>query len=681
MPVVNPAESLLKLSLQAVCSNVKVMVTRAADFTESADAVLQVAEEQVHKLLLSQTQNRYGQDTYDNVEKRGSSASIKFKNIQDLFKKHNNSTEIISKYLENLPAAFLNEVFKRTLILVAGIIVYDEEQIENYMADKWSFVPRVKVAFHFLMKSMLFPSVSSLDISPITTAFFQVFAQYLMKHDTVKEDILVKLLNNKEKDIFLSTIITYKKRLTNLTSLSFQNLAHGELVWLISCQCPNLWHLDLSGGLFDLQRYCVTEMSGGQHVTAVNTNGTRNYQEADFVGAICGLYGNHGFQHTIYDGIAQGCLNLKTLLLPECKWEKHEEDALLDGIKELLLHAPYIEEITGICLIYILCKLNELEYPPILLKLKKFNGKTGGHNLVGVAPRRLKKVQLPFVTEVIMSLNVFMPSVTLEIFPNMRHLTVTPYDYRSYNFDDILPYLTNLHTLNMELTHEVSISNICDIAENCKLIESLTLTCPALRMQAVDINEDLIAIEEPERNSPSPLLIKNIPGKKMNEPQESLHILRSFPEYQALLKIDPAPYEKDNSQIPNFLRLHTLQFFGIRSVEAAALYKCIKEPIVQTLTFVAQEIGDDCRIELNDDFVGRIAPLLKKLRNLKIFAEDDQKHIIPIANLTSLGIEHILRFCFDIRSIGNMASWNLTADGVKILNNIFKKDNYIFKVY
>ncbi|KAG7163594.1 hypothetical protein Hamer_G002805, partial [Homarus americanus] len=183
-----------------------------------------------------------------------------------------------------------------------------------------------------------------------------------------------------------------------------------------------------------------------------------------------------------------------------------------------------------------------------------------------------------------------------------RHLTVTPYDYRSYNFDDILPYLTNLHTLNMELTHEVSISNICDIAENCKLIESLTLTCPALRMQAVDINEDLIAIEEPERNSPSPLLIKNIPGKKMNEPQESLHILRSFPEYQALLKIDPAPYEKDNSQIPNFLRLHTLQFFGIRSVEAAALYKCIKEPIVQTLTFVAQEIGDDCRIELNDDF-------------------------------------------------------------------------------
>ncbi|XP_045600301.1 uncharacterized protein [Procambarus clarkii] len=685
MPALNSPVRLLKLSLEALCKNINTMVAKATHLTESTDDVLEVAEEEIQVLAKKQIDELYAGTLSTAVPRNPCRAALNLKRVKTLIQKRGDFSQKLCEYLQHLPAAFLNEVFNKVLANIAKIIVYDEEQIENFIDERWSFAPRVRVAFHFLLKSMLFPYVSTLNISPVTNAFFLVLAEYLMKHDNYKDTVFVKEMEGKKRNIFAGGITANKNSLLNLTTLSLQNLADGELLWLISSYCPNLWHLDISGNLFNLQRYCVIEKSAGGYVTAVDKNGRRNYEEAEFVHSVGNLYGNQRISQTSdkYDGCPGGCKYLKTLLLPDVRWEKLEEDILLDDVQQLLMYAPDMEEVTGVCLFYVLCKINEMEYPPIMLKLKKFDGKTGGHSLIGVSPARLRQVRLPFIMDVNIDLNVFMPPVTLEIFPNMKHLTLTPYDYRSYTCNDILPYMKNLHTLDLELTHELSISNMCDIAENCRSLEYLTLTCLALRMQALDLSEDQINKEQLERISSPPVVRMDVKNKKEYEPCKSLGALKSFPEYaKAIMKIAPAPYEKSNSQIPNFSKLHTLQFFDIRSVDAAALYKCIKgSPKIQTLTFVALKKGDNCNIELDDDFVGRIAPLMRRLRDITISAQDDTRCNIVLDKFTGMAIEHLVKFCSDIQSIGTMSNWNITLDEVRALNYCFMKNNYILRLH
>ncbi|KAK8724642.1 hypothetical protein OTU49_011185 [Cherax quadricarinatus] len=681
MPALNLPECLLQLALKAVCKNVEMMMTKATHLTESADDVLQKAEEEVHRELAKKRFEELFTGNVSATTRNSYKATLRLKSVKKLLKNHGDFPHILREYLGPVPAVFLNDVFNRVLASVAKIIVYDEVQIEDFMDDKWSFGPRVRVAFHFLMKSILYPNVSTLDISPVTNTFFMVLAEYLMKHGTYKNNIFVMEMEEKKREIFTCTLAAYKNMLVNLTSLSLQNLAHGDLLFLICCHCPNLWHLDISGELFNLQRYCVKKMNAGE--TAVDEDGTRNYEEADFLDALRCLYGNSVLSQTKYEGVVIGCQYLKTLLLPDIKWEDKEENTLFDEIVRLLLYAPDMEEIKGVSLLYVLWKINKMEHPPIMLKLKKFDGKTGGHSVICVSHKQLKKVHLPFVTEVNIVLNVLLPPVTLEIFPNMRHLTVSPDDYRSYTFDDMMPYLRNLHTLDMELMHELSISNMCDIAENCRSLESLTLTCPALRMQAVALSEDQIPMERPVRNPSPPVARMSGRNKIEYEPHKSLDMLIPFLEYaKVLMKIDPAPYEKDNSQVPNFSRLHTLQFFGVHSVDAAAFYKCIKgSPYIQTLTLVAQDKDDNCNIELDDDFVGRIAPLLKRLRNITLSVENVKNCSNVMKKFTGMAIEHLVKFCSDIRSIGSVTSWNISSDEVKALNYCFLKNNYILRLH
>ncbi|XP_069191280.1 uncharacterized protein [Procambarus clarkii] len=685
MPALNSPVCLLKLSLEALCKNINTMVDKASHLALSTDYVSEMPNEEMQELARQEIYGIHAGILSSANSRKVSklSLAVNLQRSDALEKKRDDYAEILREYLQHLPAAFLNEMFNQALASITKIIVYDEEQIKYYVDERWSFVPRVRVAVRFLMKSMLFPCVSSVNISPVTNAFFKVIAEYLLKHDNYNDTVFVKEMDAKKWKCFRFSH-DIRHNLLNLTSLSLQNLAYGELLWFISTYCPNLWHLDISGNLFNLQRYCVIEKSAGGYVTAVDKNGRRNYEEAEFVHAVRSLYGKQRTEiPNRFIASPKGCKYLKTLLLPDVRWEKLEEDILLDDVQQLLMYAPDMEEVTGVCLFYVLCKINEMEYPPIMLKLKKFNGKTGGHSLIGVSPKRLMHVRLPFVMDVNIDLNVFMPPVTLEIFPNMKHLTLTPYDYRSYTCNDILPYMKNLHTLDLELTHELSISNMCDIAENCRSLEYLTLTCLALRMQALDLSEDQINKEQLERISVPPVVRMDVKNKKEYEPCKSLGALKSFPEYaKAIMKIAPAPYEKSNSQIPNFSKLHTLQFFDIRSVDAAALYKCIKgSPKIQTLTFVALKKGDNCNIELDDDFVGRIAPLMRRLRDITISAQDDTRCNIVLDKFTGMAIEHLVKFCSDIQSIGTMSNWNITLDEVRAFNYCFMKNNYILRLH
>lgn len=681
MPVLRPPPSLLDLSIRAVGRNVDNMVASAAYMTESADDALQGAEEQIHDMM---TQNvKLGTNLASDLHPNLKDDTLSLNSIQKILKSHRDFPNVLSKYLETVPGVFTNELYNQALPKIANIIIYDDDEIENFMVEKWCFAPRVKVAIHFLLKSMLNQRIHTMNMNVITNRFFKSLSEYLLKKDCYKDIKVIKDMEEKANDIFAVTFESYRNNLFSLTHLSLQNLAHGELLWLICCHCPNLWHLDISGGFFDLQRYCVIKKSGGEYVTAYDKSGRRNYREAEFLNSLCGLYGNNHIAHKKFNGIAHGCHKLKTLLLPETIWEKNEEDMLIEEINKTFELCPFLEEVTGVCLLYILCKMNERDVPPLMLKLKKFDGTTGGHSLVGIDPKRLQKVHLPFVTEVVFSLNCFMPPATLKIFPNMKHLTVSPYDYRSYTCDTILPYLKNLHTLDMELTHEMSLSNMCDIAENCQLLQSLTLTCPALRVKALTFSDAQISKEQLERISSPPLIRMDVKNKKDYEPKKPVKVLQPNHEYvKTLLKINTAWYEKEANQIPPFSRLRTLQFFGVRNVDAAALYKCVRgSPRLETFTFVAHEKDSNCSIEIDDCFIGRIAPMMKRLKEITLSAEDSRKQNFQIGKLTTMAIEHLIKFCNNIQSIGTMTNWHITSDEVKAFNYYFKKSNYIVRLH
>lgn len=152
--------------------------------------------------------------------------------------------------------------------------------------------------------------------------------------------------------------------------------------------------------------------------------------------------------------------------MPNVKWERKEEIQLLCESFKLLQQLPELEELEGVDLLHTISKLNQVPYPPVMLKLKKFSNQPG-RTLFKVEPKPLKKVHLPLVTEVEFTISLSVPLATLEIFPNMRHLSLTSYNSDSSSFNDITKYLTNLESLNLEVMHELSVENLCELAEHC----------------------------------------------------------------------------------------------------------------------------------------------------------------------------------------------------------------------
>ncbi|XP_042861171.1 uncharacterized protein LOC122246585 [Penaeus japonicus] len=457
-------DSLLNLSLNAVCKNMNELMTFASLFLwrSNYDTFLETGKK-IDEVIQSGREHMffgYG------VDERN-----------DALEQQGNFHCVISGYIQNLPPVFHNEIFNRLLSQLTFMQV-DEGQIEAFLRDRRSCINRVRFHFTLILNSMLTSKVSVMNVNPISMYLHSALAKYLIDNKDSIDDETVERLEEKSMNIFLPAIVKFENSFESLTTLSLQNMANGPLMWMISLECPNLWHLDVSGEPFDLALHQASKTNSGE-CGAVDKKGRRHKERAEFLNSLCSLYGNDNQWHEKY-GKVNGCFVLKSLLLPKLKWEREEELQLIRETIQIIQKLTELEELMGVNLLNSFSTLNRLPYPPFMLKLKKFSNQPG-EIFFDVEPELLRKVHLPLVTEVEFVINLPIPLTTLEIFPNMRHLSLTPYSYDSHNFNDIAKYLTNLQTLNLEVLHELSVESVCELAEHCPNLESLYLTCPSLR--------------------------------------------------------------------------------------------------------------------------------------------------------------------------------------------------------
>ncbi|XP_063604366.1 uncharacterized protein LOC134779918 [Penaeus indicus] len=662
MPARMETESLLELSLNAVCTNIEQLIVIGNSVVDASYDILTGTKEKFLHML-----REFPQYLLRNAKE--------LIDLGDAFDERGHFQGIVTDYIKTIPPVFLNEIFNRLLSNLT-LIQVNEFEIEEFLNDRWSWIKRIRYRFHLILKSILSSKVSVMNISPISNYLYRAIVEYLIDKVLMDSEIL-EMVEEKSKSVFLPAIIECEPFLGSLTTLSLQNMAYGPLIRLISSNCSNLWHLDISGDLFDLQRYFLTK-TNDEDCRGADKCGRKLYEKADFLNSLCSLYGGDDRYHDVY-GRGAGCYVLKSLKLPNVKWEREEEIQLLCESLKLLQQLPELEEFEGVDLLHTMSKLNQLPYPPVMLKLKKFSNKPGT-TLFKVKPRQLKTVHLPLVTEVEFMISPSVPLATLKIFPNMRHLSLTSYIYDSSSFKDITKYLTNLESLNLEVMHELSVENVCELAEYCPHLESLKLTCPALKTElqefGVETEEDKI-----EEDSHSPRVkIDQLQGDayECHEPFGTLNI---FPKYYNNLRSIIDSLEYNDSFVPKLSNLDALRLYGMQSVDAAALSKCVQGcPNLRTLEIGMKEKDPNCNIKIDDSFIGQVMCRLKNLENFNLFADSAFGQTFVFKGITVMSVGYILNFCRNICSIGTIGNWNVTAEEVKSLNYFFKKNNFVLRL-
>ncbi|KAK4315654.1 hypothetical protein Pmani_013142 [Petrolisthes manimaculis] len=704
MPPVNQPKPLYSMAEDALCYYI-YMVSIGASMTDSTDK--NVVNEELDKLFLNEKHNlkipnniklpKYVMNKFK--------SAVHLKRTKLVLEKHGHVLKILSKQFETLPASFVNNIINKIFAFMSKMIVDDDKQIRDYLNDEWSFGPRLRIGLHIILMSMFSSKVSNLNFNPVSNRFCNVLANFFMKPEE-EDNPLINDIEEKKEDILTNTIFEYTENLKNITSLSLQNLASARLVWKISCCCPNLWYLDISGNLCDLERHCELEkirevIDITKAAKGVADNGSDNLQTTmdrlvnnkkfeNFISALGGFYAKNDIELDTCEGLPVGCFYLRTLFLPEIDWNSAEELMLQDHVGSILEHCKEIQEIQGINMFSIFFQRSGLENFPHILKLRKFCDREFHKALLAPVVEIFGRIGVPFVEEVDMVLNYFMGPKTLEHFPNMKHLKVCPLSKDAYTLTSMLPYISNLHSLDIKLTHSITIDDMCQLAKNCQQLESLKIECPGLRLNSDGGGDDDDNGSKSEKTvKRETTMLKKKPQcaktkRKLQQQQgpRSRHKRLNFPQYiQSWLKKDHAPFERENSPIPKFSRLHTLMFSGMQHIEAAALYKCIRgSPKVCTFSLiVVRKVGDLIQ-DINDEFVCRICPLMKCLQHFTLSAETEEHLCVMMYGLTSASVEHLQYQCENLLSIGNVASWSMTTKEVKDLNKNFETQNYILRL-
>lgn len=666
MPAHMVTESLLELSLNAVCGNIKELIMIGNRLVDSADDILTETESEVDEVLQKSKDMPFYLVGH----------AMKMNELKDALDKQGDFQGTITEYIQTLPPVFLNEIFNR-LLRDLTLIHVDELEIEEFLKDRWSCINRIRYRFHLILKSMFRSKVSVMNLSPISNYLFRALGEYLIDNEDFMDNKTLELVEEKSQCVFLPALKNCEPFLDNLTTLSLQNMANGPLIWMISSNCLKLWHLDISGDLFDLRRYYVTK-TNDEDCGAVDKYGKRLYEKAEFLNSLCSLYGNDDRYHDTY-GRVEGCYVLKSLKLPNVKWEREEEIQLLCESFKLLQQLPELEELEGVDLLHTMSKLNQLPYPPVMLKLKKFSNKPGS-TVFKVEPNQLKNVHLPLIKEVEFVISPSVPLATIEIFPNMRHLNLTSYKDNSSSFNDITQYLTNLQSLNMEVMHELSIKDLCELAEHCPYLESLKLTCPALKnaLQEFDVDTEEDKTEEDSHSPRANIDQSQGDTYECEEPSDILKIFRTY--CNKLINIINS-LEDNDVYVPKLLNLDALQLYGMQSVDAAALSKCVKGcPNLSTLEIGIKGKDANCNIEFDDNLIGRVVCRLKNLEKFNLFADSGFGQTFVFKGITGMSVGYILNFCRNMCSIGTLVNWNVSVDEVKSLNDYFKTNNFVLRL-
>ncbi|XP_064094996.1 uncharacterized protein LOC135207270 [Macrobrachium nipponense] len=676
MPAFNAPKSLVDLSINGLCKSVFHILSQVLDLTEKTDAAVHSVENQLGEAFLKGKAFK----SLGSARKK-----LELSNVRQMVKHCGDITVPFLEYIEDMPHEFSNIIFSKVLNeLHFWIHGSDEDfEVEENEKDhdlKWNYLSRIRILFRVLVKCLFSHKTFVFNVNTFTEGYLKKLKNFVLIKEFYKRDDYMSQIEMNHK-FFVSAFLAFKIEFSSLTSLSMRHLASGELLWNICCHCPNLWYLDLSGEMFDLQRYCYIEAAAGEFVNALTRKGKRLFKEADFIESLCGLYGNRGESHSKFEGTPVGCYYLRRLLLPDYYWDLSEEAIMVEEMIEILGHLAYLEEVSGICLYNVLCKLNESRpSKPLLLKLKKFDGTAGGHQLVAVDPKRLSRVKLPHVEEVIFIANVVMkPSALQELFPNLKHLTITPYDSRAYNFDSILPYLCNLVSLDVEFHESLSLGNMCELAKQCQSLKYLSITCPALIGKTFDASSvENIAVKN-KKVSPFHLRVDK---DKKREYEMNYCEGSKFIVYNYVDKLE-ATYKyikyKAGAVIPEFSKLLKLQFFGLKYFDEETLYQIILGvPFLQAFTLVLS-LGSSSMIQISDSYIGRLAPHLKRVKDVIIAAErPNEDYHLPLSGET---IAHLIHFCQDIRSISRVGDWKMSQIEVEGLNYFMAHENFVLRIH
>lgn len=680
MPAFNTPKSLVDLSINGLCKSVFHILNQVLDITEKTDAAFHSVENQIGEAFLKGRASK----SVGSAKKK-----LDLSNVRQMVKRCGDITVPFLGYIEDIPYEFSNLIFTKVLnelhFRINGFDEdFDVEENERGHGLKWSYPSRIQVLFRVLVKFLFSHKTFVFNINTFTDGYLELLKNFLLIKEFYKSDDYMSRIEEVNHNGFISAVLTFKTEFSSLTSLSMRHLASGELLWNICCHCPNLWYLDLSGEMFDLQRYCVIEAAAGEFVNALTTKGKRLFKEADFIESLCGLYGNRGECHSKFEGTPVGCYHLRRLLLPNYYWDLSEEAIMVEEMIEILGQLVYLEEVSGVCLYNVLCKLNESRpSKPLMLKLKKFDGTAGGHQLVAVDPKRLSRVKLPYVEEVIFIANVVMkPSALQELFPNLKHLTITPYDSRAYNFDSILPYLSNLVSLDVEFLESLSLGNMCELAKLCRSLKYLSITCPALTGET-DETFDTSSMENiAEKNKKVSPFHLRVDKDKKREYEMKYWDGNKFIVYYYLAKLEAAyKYDKHKADavIPEFSKLLKLQFFGLKYFDEETLYQIILGvPFLQAFTLVLT-LGSSSMIRISDLYIGRLAPHLKRVKDVIIAAErPSEDYYLPLSGET---IAHLIHFCQDIRSISRVGDWKMSQTEVEGLNYFMAHENFALRIH
>ncbi|XP_068219931.1 uncharacterized protein [Palaemon carinicauda] len=701
MPPYNTPKSLVDSSIKALCENISPILQRVDAITKKFNKPLVAVHMNVNP----------NQDQIEAFLKGVPCKPVdpkidglNFYNAGQMIKCSEEITTPFLEYMKELPFEFRNRIFTEVLKSVCYEITScsyrnDIRETKNLLAVKC--FSKMKFMLLVLIKCFVSPkAIYTFDINELTEGYFRMIKECIFDNGKYKNDEYMFEMQQISHWVFASTIISFKSGFSSLTKICMRNLASGALLWNICCYCPNLWHLDISGEMFDLQRYCVYEAAAGEFVDALTSSGKRLFKEADFVEALGGLHGNDGQGHGKFDGTAEGCYFLKTLLLPNYNWEAREEAIMVEEMIKIFETLLYLEEVSGVCLYNVLCKLNESKrYRPLMLKLKKFDGTAGGHRLVGVDPKRLNKVKLSCVEEVVFVANVVMrPSNLQELFPNLKHLTITPYDSRAYTFHSILPHLSNLVSLDVEFLHSLSLENVCELAKQCRSLKNLSITCPAL-LDELPVAGGIENIAEKYRKV-SPFHLRADKEKESDyfsvkyykevyttcdrstvySYMEKLNTkVCAYMKYLKVIKESYSSKSKTDGVIPEFSRLSKLQFFGLKYLDKDTLYQIILgAPFLQAFTLVLT-LGPHSTIQISNSYIGRLAPHLRRVRDVIIAAEkpNDDYYL----ELDSESIAYLMHFCQDIRSISRVGDWDITPSEVENINCFMMCENLVLRVH